>query len=344
MFIPSESMFAELYDGFDDVLQKGYRAGVMIVSPSLLMLAIQVVQQIQKDARMREAADKIRTEVGLLIEDVVRLEDRVEQSRQALRHRQQGHRADRHLGGQDRGARRENPERRIRRRERRARRSSRRRCAQAGSRRIAHDRFARARAALLPRRAGGLPQAARADRAVPRLLVRPAAGAVGRDAAGVDARIRRRSRHHRAVRAGRHALHREIPLGAADRRARRAAAVALARPPPRLAGVHANAADRGDRVPRLDRSGQRRPGWSRSARCWSRPPRRRRTSWSMPSASRACRKTSRPPAWRPMSRPIASACWSRPPARCSWSAASRLTASTSRRPGTGAMSRWPRWC
>jgi DNA recombination protein RmuC len=78
MFIPSESMFAELYDGFDDVLQKGYRSGVIIVSPSLLMLAIQVVQQIQKDARMREAADKILTEVGLLIEDVVRLKDRVE--------------------------------------------------------------------------------------------------------------------------------------------------------------------------------------------------------------------------------------------------------------------------
>ena len=78
MFIPSESMFAELYDGFDDVLQKGYRSSVIIVSPSLLMLAIQVVQQIQKDARMREAADKILTEVGLMIEDVQRLKDRVE--------------------------------------------------------------------------------------------------------------------------------------------------------------------------------------------------------------------------------------------------------------------------
>ena len=78
MFIPSESMFAELYDGFDDVLQKGYRAGVIIVSPSLLMLAIQVVQQIQKDARMQEAADKILKEVALMIEDVARLKDRVE--------------------------------------------------------------------------------------------------------------------------------------------------------------------------------------------------------------------------------------------------------------------------
>ena len=57
MFVPSESVYAELHDGFDDILQKAYRAKVIIVSPSLLMLAIQVIQQIQKDARMREAAE-----------------------------------------------------------------------------------------------------------------------------------------------------------------------------------------------------------------------------------------------------------------------------------------------
>ena len=111
------------------------------------------------------------------------------------------------------------------------------------------------RPARLARGAHGLSQAARADRAVPRLLGGPAAGAVRLDAAGVDARIRRRSRHHRAVRAGRHALHGEIPLGAAGRCARRAGAVALARPPPRLAGVLADPADGGDRVSRPLRSG-----------------------------------------------------------------------------------------
>ncbi len=60
MFVPSESVYAELHDGFDDVVQKAFRAKVVIVSPSLLMLAIHVMQQIQKDARMREAADQIR--------------------------------------------------------------------------------------------------------------------------------------------------------------------------------------------------------------------------------------------------------------------------------------------
>jgi DNA recombination protein RmuC len=77
MFVPSESVYAELYDGFDDLVQKAYRARVVVVSPSLLMLAIQVVQQIQKDARMREAADQIRDEVGRLVKDVGLLGDRV---------------------------------------------------------------------------------------------------------------------------------------------------------------------------------------------------------------------------------------------------------------------------
>jgi DNA recombination protein RmuC len=77
MFVPSESVYAELHDGFDDVVQKAYRARVVIVSPSLLMLAIQVMQQILKDARMREAADQIRTEVARMMEDLGRLRERV---------------------------------------------------------------------------------------------------------------------------------------------------------------------------------------------------------------------------------------------------------------------------
>src|SRR6059058_2828557 len=77
MFVPSESVYAEIHDGFDDVIQKAYRARVVLVSPSLLMLAIQVMQQIMKDARMREAAHEIRTEVGHLMGDVDRLRERV---------------------------------------------------------------------------------------------------------------------------------------------------------------------------------------------------------------------------------------------------------------------------
>jgi DNA recombination protein RmuC len=77
MFVPSESVYAELCDSFDDVVQKAYRVRVVVVSPAILMLSIQVVQQIQRDARMREAADQIRDEVVRLVKDVGLLGDRV---------------------------------------------------------------------------------------------------------------------------------------------------------------------------------------------------------------------------------------------------------------------------
>jgi DNA recombination protein RmuC len=77
MFVPSESIYAELHDQFDDLIQRAFRSRVVIVSPSLLMLAVQVIQQIHRDARMREAADKIHAEVGHFMDDLKRLRERV---------------------------------------------------------------------------------------------------------------------------------------------------------------------------------------------------------------------------------------------------------------------------
>lgn len=76
MFVPSEAVYAELHEKFDDLVQKAFRARVLLVSPSLLMLAIQVVQSIVKDARMREQSEVIQAEVSKLMEDVGRLRDR----------------------------------------------------------------------------------------------------------------------------------------------------------------------------------------------------------------------------------------------------------------------------
>ena len=77
MFVPSESVYAELHEHFDETIQRAFRARVIIVSPSLLMLAVQVVQAISKDARMREQADLIRAECGALVADVSRLRERI---------------------------------------------------------------------------------------------------------------------------------------------------------------------------------------------------------------------------------------------------------------------------
>lgn len=77
LFVPSEGIYADLNEHFDDVVQKAFRARVMVVSPSLLMLAVQVVQGLLKDERMRDEARVIQKEVGLLLDDVSRLSDRV---------------------------------------------------------------------------------------------------------------------------------------------------------------------------------------------------------------------------------------------------------------------------
>jgi len=77
MFVPSESVYAELHESFDDLVQKAFRSRVVIVSPSLLMLAVNVIQSIRRDARMREAADQIHAEAGHLMDDLRRLQERV---------------------------------------------------------------------------------------------------------------------------------------------------------------------------------------------------------------------------------------------------------------------------
>jgi DNA recombination protein RmuC len=77
MFVPSESLYAELHDTFADVIQNAHRAQVVVVSPNILLLAVNTVQTVMKDARMREQAGVIQKEVGLLLNDVHLLSDRV---------------------------------------------------------------------------------------------------------------------------------------------------------------------------------------------------------------------------------------------------------------------------
>jgi DNA recombination protein RmuC len=77
MFVPSESIFAEIHENFEALVQKAHRARIVIVSPSLLMLSIQVIQAVLKDQRMREQAHLIQDEVIKLMDDIGRLDERV---------------------------------------------------------------------------------------------------------------------------------------------------------------------------------------------------------------------------------------------------------------------------
>ena len=77
LFVPSESIFASIHENFEPVVQRAHRARVVIVSPSLLMLSVQVLQALLKDQRMREQAHVIQGEVARLMDDLTRLDDRV---------------------------------------------------------------------------------------------------------------------------------------------------------------------------------------------------------------------------------------------------------------------------
>lgn len=76
MFLPSEAVYAELHGNFQDVVDKGFRARVWIVSPTTLMATLTTVRAILKDTRVREQASLIRAEVTALLEDLGRLDDR----------------------------------------------------------------------------------------------------------------------------------------------------------------------------------------------------------------------------------------------------------------------------
>jgi DNA recombination protein RmuC len=76
MFVPSESISAELHEHFEDVIQRAHRARVILASPNVLLLLVQTMQAIVKDATMREQAHVVKAEVVKLLEDVNRLKER----------------------------------------------------------------------------------------------------------------------------------------------------------------------------------------------------------------------------------------------------------------------------
>jgi DNA recombination protein RmuC len=77
LFVPSESIFASLHEGFSELIQRAHRARVVIVSPSLLVLSIQVVQSVLRDQRIRDEAHRIQSEVVHLLDDVEAIRERV---------------------------------------------------------------------------------------------------------------------------------------------------------------------------------------------------------------------------------------------------------------------------
>jgi len=77
LFVPSESIYADLAEHFSDLVQKAHRARIVICAPNMLMLAVQTMQAILKDVQMREQAHLIQREVAILMDDMGRFRERV---------------------------------------------------------------------------------------------------------------------------------------------------------------------------------------------------------------------------------------------------------------------------
>jgi DNA recombination protein RmuC len=78
MFVPSEAVYAELHASCPDVVDKANRAKVYIVSPTTLWAVLHTMRAVLRDVRMREQAGMIQKEVGYLLDDTRRLDERVE--------------------------------------------------------------------------------------------------------------------------------------------------------------------------------------------------------------------------------------------------------------------------
>ena len=78
LFLPSEAVYAELHANFGDVVEQSYRKRVFVVSPTTLWATLNTIRAVLKDVRMRELAGVVQKEVHVLLEDVRRLGERVD--------------------------------------------------------------------------------------------------------------------------------------------------------------------------------------------------------------------------------------------------------------------------
>jgi DNA recombination protein RmuC len=78
MFLPSEAIYAELHARYANVVEQSFRERVFIVSPTTLWATLNTIRAIFRDVRIREQAGLLQKELHVLMEDIGRLDERVE--------------------------------------------------------------------------------------------------------------------------------------------------------------------------------------------------------------------------------------------------------------------------
>ena len=78
MFIPSEGVYSEIYSSLEEIVLYSYKLKVWIVSPTTLWALLNTIRALLKDVNIKQQASVIQKEIVFLIEDLSRLNLRVQ--------------------------------------------------------------------------------------------------------------------------------------------------------------------------------------------------------------------------------------------------------------------------
>lgn len=76
MFVPSESVYAEIYGNYNDIVEYSYKKHIYIVSPTTLMAYITAIKSIYLNQKRDENIDLLKTEFSKLSIEFKRYEER----------------------------------------------------------------------------------------------------------------------------------------------------------------------------------------------------------------------------------------------------------------------------
>lgn len=85
MFIPAESVFADIHARFPDLIEMAFRARVWIVSPTTLMAVLNTARAVLKDSATRQQLHIIQKHLNMLATDFSRFEDRMDKLAQHIK-------------------------------------------------------------------------------------------------------------------------------------------------------------------------------------------------------------------------------------------------------------------
>lgn len=78
MFIPAESIFAEIHNNYPEIIESSYKHRVWLASPTTLMAILTTARAVIKDFSTRQQINTIQEHLVLLSKDFLRFQDRLD--------------------------------------------------------------------------------------------------------------------------------------------------------------------------------------------------------------------------------------------------------------------------